>query len=176
MNLGVLLSLFLATAKVGCVAYGGGPSMIPILKVEVVDNYQWMTTEEFMDVLAIGNALPGAIAVKMTAVVGYKVAGTLGMTVCVLGIILPGTLLVFALLGTVNAVRDRPWVASMLRGLGPVVVALIAYTAYDMVPTFMRGAATWIIGAAALGIMIFTKIHPALLVVAGACLGVALRL
>lgn len=171
-----LLALFLATSKVGVAAYGGGPSMIPLLKVEVVENYKWMNIEEFTDALAVGNALPGPIATKMTAVVGYKVAGALGAAVSVLGMILPSIILILALLGAVNAVKDQPRVVSMLRGLRPVVVAMLAYAAWDMIPGSMIGAMTWIIGCVALALMIVTKIHPALLIAAGAGVGIFLKL
>lgn len=174
--LGKLFALFLATSKVGMAAYGGGPSMIPLLKVEVVEKYKWMNIEDFTDALAVGNALPGPIATKMTAVVGYKVAGALGAFVSVLGMILPSIVLVLALLGAVSAVKSQPKVVSMLRGLRPVVVAMLAYAAWDMVPSSMIGAMTWIIGGIALALMIFTKIHPALLIVAGAGAGIVLRL
>lgn len=175
-NLKILLSLFIATAKVGCVAYGGGPSMIPLFKVEVVENHQWISIEEFTDALAVGNALPGPIATKMTAVVGYKVAGVAGAAVATLGMILPSIVLVLLLLGLANSMKDNPKVASMLKGLRPVVVAMLAYAAYDMMPSSLKGPLTWVIGCVALALMIFTKIHPALLIVAGAAAGIVLKL
>ena len=69
-----LLRLFISFTKVGVFAYGGGPSMIPLVQEEVVDVNGWMTIEEFTDALAMGYALPGPIATKMAAYIGYKVA------------------------------------------------------------------------------------------------------
>ncbi len=72
--------------------------------------------------------------------------------------------------------KDNPKVASMLKGLRPVVVAMLAYAAYDMGPAALKNAITWVIGVVALALMIFTPIHPALIIVAGAIVGVLLKL
>jgi len=74
----LLLRIFIAFAKVGLFGYGGGPSMIPLMQEEVVDAHHWLSTEEFVDALAMGNALPGPIATKMSLYVGYKLAGMPG--------------------------------------------------------------------------------------------------
>ena len=71
--------IFMAFFRVGILGYGGGPSSIPLVHKEVVDKYKWMDTDEFGDVLALGNALPGPIATKMAGYIGYRVGGILGM-------------------------------------------------------------------------------------------------
>lgn len=58
--------------------YGGGPASIPLMQEEIVNHYGWLTNEQFADVLAVGNALPGPIATKIAAFVGYEVAGWIG--------------------------------------------------------------------------------------------------
>lgn len=150
--------------------------MVPLIKNEVVNIREWMTLIDFMDVLAIGNALPGPIATKLSTVIGYKVAGPLGAFAATLSIILPGAAALLLLLHSINRVKDNPKIKSMLCGLRPVVVALLAYAAYDVSFGSLGGLWTWIIAAAAFLLMISTKIHPALLVVAGALAGVALGL
>ncbi len=57
--------IFLAFFRVGMLGYGGGPASIPLVHKEVVDHYKWMTDEEFGDVLALGNTLPGPIVTKL---------------------------------------------------------------------------------------------------------------
>ena len=80
-----VLALFWSFLKIGTVGYGGGPSMIPLILEEVVNLRQWMNVESFMDILAIGNALPGPIATKMSVVIGYDVAGPLGAVAALMG-------------------------------------------------------------------------------------------
>ena len=171
-----VLALFWSFLKIGCVGYGGGPSMVPLIKEEVVNLQGWMNQTDFVDVLAIGNALPGPIATKLSVAIGWEVAGPLGALAATLAIVLPGALLLILLLRFVSQVKENPRVKSMLKGLRPVVVAMLAYAAYDMSFGSLTGPATWVIGAVTLALMIFTKIHPALFVVAGAVAGVALGL
>ena len=171
-----LLVLFWAFLKIGCTGYGGGPSMIPLVREEVVNIHNWMSDTEFIDSLAIGNALPGPIAIKMSAIVGYNIANVAGAVVSALGIIMPSVIAMLILLRFVASISDNPRVKSMLKGLRPVVVALLAVAAYDMVPSSLVNIQTWIIGIASLALMIFTKIHPALLIVAGALAGIVLKL
>ncbi|MDR1977577.1 MAG: chromate transporter [Synergistaceae bacterium] len=171
-----LWSLLASFAKTGAVAYGGGPSMVPILKAEVVERRKWIETDDFMDALAIGNALPGPIVTKMAAAIGYRKSGWLGVAAALLGIILPSAIVLLILIGFVSLVKDNPLVTSMLRGLRPVVVAMLAYAAWDMAPNAFKGRATWIIGAVALALMIFTSIHPALIIFAGAIVGIGMKL
>ena len=171
-----LLAIFISFAKIGAVAYGGGPSMVPILKAEVVERQKWIKTDDFMDALAIGNALPGPIVTKMAAAIGYRKAGWLGAASALIGIILPSALVLVILMGFVSLVKGNPMVKSMLKGLYPVVVAMLAYAAWDMVPNAIKGYPTIVIAIIALALMILTPIHPALSIVAGAVVGIALKL
>ena len=150
--------------------------MVPILKAEVVERRKWIETDDFMDALAIGNALPGPIVTKMAAAIGYRKSGWCGAMAALLGIILPSALILLILMGFVALVKDNPTVSSMLKGLRPVVVAMLAYAAWDMAPNALKGYATWIIGLIALALMIFSPIHPALIIVAGAIVGVLFKL
>jgi len=169
-----LWPILISFAKIGVVAYGGGPSMIPIVKAEVVERRGWIGTDEFMDALAIGNALPGPIVTKIAAAVGYHKAGWGGATAALIGVVLPSAVALLVLLGFVSLVRDNPMVESMLRGLRPVVVAMLAYAVWDMAPSALKGYITVAIALAAFALMVFTPIHPALLIVAGAAVGLIL--
>jgi len=171
-----VLALFWSFAKIGSVGYGGGPSMVPLFREEVVNIQQWMNVTEFLDVLAIGNALPGPIATKMSAAVGHHAAGFSGAAAATLGVVLPSFVAVILLLKFVTHVKDNPMVQSTLKGLRPVVVAMLAYAAYEFSFDSLVNYATWGIGATTLALMVFTKIHPALFIVAGAVAGVLLQL
>jgi len=170
------LALFWSFMKIGCVGYGGGPSMIPLVKEEVVNIQQWMYVADFMDVLAIGNALPGPIATKMSAAIGYQINSLPGAVTATAAIVMPSFIGLILLLKFVAHVKDNPMVKSMLAGLRPVVVAMLAYAAYDLSFGSLINYETWIIGAISLALMIFTKIHPALLIIVGAATGALLKL
>jgi len=171
-----LWPIFISFAKIGAVAYGGGPSMVPVIKAEVVERRGWIGTDDFMDALAIGNALPGPIVTKLAAAVGYHKAGWSGAVMALLGIVLPSAVALLVLLGFVSLIKDNPMVESMLKGLRPVVVAMLAYAVWDMAPGAFKGYTTVVIAIAAFGLMVFTPVHPALLIVVGALVGLAIGL
>jgi chromate transporter len=175
-NLKDLSALLISFAKTGAVAYGGGPSMVPVLKAEVVERRSWIEVDDFMDALAIGNALPGPIVTKLSAAIGYRKAGWCGAFAAMAGIILPSAAALLVLMSFVSLVKDNPIVSSMLKGLRPVVVAMLAYAAWDMAPNALKGKTTIVIGVVALALMILTPIHPALIIVAGALVGMGLKL
>lgn len=174
--MGTLAALLVSFFKIGCVGYGGGPSMVPLIKEEVVNLQGWLSTSEFIDVLAVANALPGPLASKLSVAIGYEVSGIAGALAATIGILAPSTVALLLLLRFVSLVKDNPRVRSLLTGLRPVVVALLAYAAWDMSGDSLSGAATYLIAGISLALMALTRLHPALLIIAGAVAGALLRL
>ncbi|MGM0876949.1 MAG: chromate transporter [Bacillota bacterium] len=125
------LQLFLAFFRVGMLGYGGGPSSIPLVHKEVVEKYKWMNDDEFADVLALGNTLPGPIATKMAGYIGYRVAGILGLINATLSTIIPTIILMIVLLTTVSSFKDFPWVQGMTAAVVPVVGVMLAVLTWD---------------------------------------------
>jgi chromate transporter len=172
------LNLFLTFAKIGLVGYGGGPAMIPLIQEEVVDGHDWMTDEEFVDTLAMGNTLPGPIATKMSFFIGYKVggqdgpvAGWGGAFVALFGLLLPSLVLMMVLGILFLRFKDLPFAKAMLTAVRPVVVALLAYTAYTVFPKGIKNWHTGLIAVVAFAAVAFLNVHPALTILAAAILG-----
>lgn len=150
--------------------------MVPLIKEEVVNLQHWMDMTDFVDIIAVASALPGPIATKLSAVIGYQVAGVSGSVIATLAIVIPSAVMLLLLLRFVAQVKDNIRIKSMLKGLRPVVVAMLAYAAYDMSFSSLISITTWIIAAVTLAFMIFTKIHPAIFIIAGAMAGIVLGL
>jgi len=165
------LNLFLTFTKIGVLGYGGGPSMIPLIQEEVVEGHTWMTDEEFVDTLAMGNALPGPIATKMSMFVGYKIGGWAGGFLALLGLLWPSSVLMMILGIAFMRFKDMPFAQAMLTAVRPVVVALLAYTAYSVFPKSIKNWHTGLIGLAAFAAVAFLNVHPALTILAAAILG-----
>ncbi|MFD2169883.1 chromate transporter [Tumebacillus lipolyticus] len=123
--------LFIAMARAGVLGYGGGPSAIPLIRSEVVDRYGWMSDPEFTDALAIANTLPGPIATKLSAFVGYKVAGVLGATSALIGMVAPTAIAVILLLKILLAYKNSPYLKGLIAAVRPVVVVLLLQTAWQ---------------------------------------------
>ncbi|MDP2873641.1 MAG: chromate transporter [Bacillota bacterium] len=167
----VLWQIFVAFARTGILGYGGGPSSIPLVQIEVVNNFKWLTLEEFSDILAIGNALPGPIATKMAGYVGYKVAGLPGAFMALLGTIGPSLLAMLLLYQALLSFKNLPYVQGMIRGIRPVVIVLLGILILDLWPAAMKGWQTAAIGIVAFVAIRLLHVHPALTVVGALLLG-----
>jgi chromate transporter len=165
------LNLFLTFSKVGVLGYGGGPAMIPLIQEEVVEGHGWMTDQEFIDVLAMGNTLPGPIATKMSMFIGYTVGGAVGGAAALVGLLWPSLVLMMILGLLFLRFKDMPYAKAMLTAVRPVVVALLAYTTYVV---FRKAVTNWhtaLIGIVAFVAVTFLNVHPALVIVVAAILG-----
>jgi chromate transporter len=123
--------LLLTFLKAGLFTFGGGPSAIPLIQQEVIKNL-WMTTDEFTDILALGNSLPGPIATKLAAIIGFKVAGVLGVVISIIATVGPTAIAAILLLKTYSTYKDEPWLKGMMRGVKPVIVVMIAQAAFKI--------------------------------------------
>ena len=131
--------LFVAFFRCGILGYGGGPASIPLVRVEVVERYGWMNDDEFGDVLAIGNTLPGPIITKMAGYIGYRVGGFVGMLNAILAITLPTIVLVIVLLTTLANFQDLAWVRGMTKAVIPVVAVMLGSLAWGFLKSSYTG-------------------------------------
>lgn len=166
-----LLQLLVGFGRVGLFAFGGGPSMIPLMQQEVV-RAGWLTDAEFLDALALGNSLPGPIAVKMAVFVGWKTAGVLGVVAALTGVSGPAIVLMGLLTGLYLRFRDHPAVEGAMRAVRPVVVGMLAWTAMELAPSGVKDWAGGIIAVGAV-VALALKVHPAVVVAVGMGIGAA---
>lgn len=160
--------LFISFSRSGLLGYGGGLSAIPLMQKEVVDRYEWMNDEEFADVLALANALPGPINTKMAAYIGWRVKGFWGMLSSLLGSFLPTVILMLIFMTVLNTFKDRPWVQGMAKGVIPIAGVMIGIMAYDFVKKSRIGlgwTATITLIIISIIFIQFLNIHPALIII-----------
>jgi chromate transporter len=182
MDVLVIWRLFWSFARVGLLAWGGGPSMIPLMQQEVLAQ-KWLSAEEFLEALALGNALPGPIATKMSLYVGYKEAGTLGALAGMAGIIAPSGVLMLVVALCFVRLRDTPVLRAALTAVRPAVIGLLVWTAYEFGEQVLRsGGQSWgeaivttwdqvlIVGVVAVSI-IWLEVRPMVVMLAAAALG-----
>jgi len=168
--------LLVTFTRCGVFGFGGGPSMIPLMQQEVVHGRAWLTDGEFVDLLAMGNALPGPITTKMAAVIGYQQAGVLGAAAGIVGMTAPTAVLMLVIAATVAAYRDSPRVQGALVAARPAVVALLAWTALDIGRGVTRGmpahGLAWFAAILTVSlVLLLNDVHPALVIVAAAGVG-----
>ncbi|MBO9130393.1 chromate transporter [Bacillus sp. 165] len=132
-------NIFIAFFRSSMLGYGGGPSTIPLVHKEVVERFKWMNDEEFGDVLAIGNTLPGPINTKMAGYIGYRVGGMIGMINAVVATTLPTIILMVILLTTLITFKDLKWVQGMTKAIVPVVGVMLGVLTWQFVQSSVKG-------------------------------------
>nr|WP_295712057.1 chromate transporter [uncultured Halomonas sp.] len=160
---GAAWQLFWAFFRVGIFGFGGGPAMIPLVRAEVVTRHHWLTDEEFADVLAIGNTLPGPIATKMPGYIGYRVAGVIGCIAAVVAIILPMIVAMIIMLGIFSRYRDVAWIRGMGQAVVPVVMVMMAQLTWDFFDKSKAALGWWVsiaMAVVAAGLIYWLGIHP----------------
>lgn len=128
----VLRKLFLSTLYLSAFTFGGGYVIVTLMKKKFVDQYHWIEEKEMLDLVAIAQSAPGPIAVNGAIVVGYKLAGLLGVAVAILGTIIPPFVIIALVSVCYNAFRSNVIVGKMLEGMQAGVGAVIASVTYEM--------------------------------------------
>lgn len=149
--------------------YGGGPSTIPLIQNEVVNQYKWLTLKEFGDLLAMANVLPGPIATKMGGYIGYEIGGVLGLFIALIATIAPSAIAVIILFAFVNRFKEAPQVKWMTKSVQPVIAILLGVLAFQFFLTAFDEIGVLhllIIGLGSLLLIEKIKVHPALVIVA----------
>lgn len=127
-----LKKLFLSTLYLSTFTFGGGYVIITLLKNKFVDQYHWIDEEEMLDMVAIAQASPGAVAVNGAITVGYKISGIPGLAMAVLGAIIPPLLILSVISLSYSAFISNPYISAMLNGMRSGVGAVITSVVYDM--------------------------------------------
>ena len=125
-------SNLLSTLYLSAFTFGGGYVIVTLMKKKFVDEYHWIGEDEMLDLVAIAQSSPGAIAVNGAIVVGYKLGGIPGMLMCVLGAIIPPMVILSLISVFYDAFRSNYYIAALLKGMSAGVGAVIISVVYDM--------------------------------------------
>ena len=127
--------LFTTFFRIGLFTIGGGYAMIPLIEQKVVDEKQWLSRQELMDLMAVAQSCPGVFAVNIGIFIGYKLRKTPGAMACTIGTALPSFVIILAIALFFQQFRHYSAVESIFRGIRPAVVALIAAPVFRMAKT-----------------------------------------
>ncbi|MCM3635741.1 MULTISPECIES: chromate transporter [Paenibacillus] len=150
--------------------YGGGPASIPLLHREIVTNYDWLNNAEFANMLALGNALPGPIATKIAAYVGYDVSGWFGAFIAIFATVFPSATALIILLNIMKHYRQSTVVKGMTLLVQPVIAILMLVLTWDNITESVNHIGIiQFVGIAVVSLALMTikkiKIHPAFIIV-----------
>ncbi|MGM9638637.1 MAG: chromate transporter [Butyricicoccaceae bacterium] len=169
------LDMFLTFARIGGLTFGGGYAMLPMLQKEVVENKKWATNEEIMDYYAIGQCLPGLIAVNTAAFIGQKMRGTKGGYACAMGVVFPSFVIIAIIAAFISGFADMPVVRNAFAGIR-VCVCVLIYNA--VLKLWKKAIIDWkalvIFGAVFLA-STFTDLSPILFVILAGAAGILIQ-
>ena len=121
----MLCSLFASMFKIGLFTFGGGYAMIAFLEREFVEKKNWLSHDEFMDLIVIAESTPGPIAINCATYIGYKVGKGSGAVAATLGMVMPSFCIIYLISLFFNQFLSITWVSSAFRGIQSCVVFLI---------------------------------------------------
>lgn len=171
----VLIKLFLAFLRVGLFAIGGAYSFLPLLEKELVEGYQWLTKEEFLDVLGIVKVFPGAISIKFATYTGYKMAGIPGLILANLGNFLGPSILVITASVFYTRYKNLSPVKGAFDMIQLAIFAMIIAVAFQLINVNqLLHLRSLLIIIVSFILFIYTKIHPALIIIGAGVLGAIL--
>lgn len=135
----ILLKVFFSTLYLSAFTFGGGYVIVTLMKKKFVDECHWIEENEMLDLIAIAQSAPGAIAVNGAIVVGYKLAGLLGALTAIVATIIPPFIIISLISVFYHAFRDNFIVSQVLEGMQSGVGAVIASVVYEMAAEVIHG-------------------------------------
>lgn len=126
------VTLFVATFLISMFTFGGGYVIISLLKKKFVDDLKWIDEDEMLNMAAIAQSSPGAVAVNASILVGYKIGGPVGSLIAILGTIIPPFLIISIISFFYTAFRESAVVSAVLKGMQSGVIAVIADVTFNL--------------------------------------------
>lgn len=153
------VKLFLTFFKIGAFTFGGGWAMISIIEKEIVTNNKWINREDFLDLLAVAQSMPGILAVNISVAIGDNLRGVKGSLAAAIGTILPSFIIILAIaiFLTPDAIKNNEIISHIFMGIRPAVVALIIAPVLTTAKAAKIGIKTAIIPIA-VAVLIYSKI------------------
>lgn len=166
------LQLYTTFFRIGILTFGGGLTMLPLLKYELVESKKWITEEKLLDCYAIGQCTPGIIAVNTATYVGYLRKGAMGGIIATLGMISPSVIIVTVVAMFLQTFMENVFIQHALMGIRGAVCALMLNTVVSLAKKSLISKLNIAICAIALVLSLFTNIPTIAIIVAAGLAGV----
>jgi chromate transporter len=168
-------TLFLTFLKIGALLYGGGYVLLAFARSDFVERLGWLTTQQLLDAVAIGQVTPGPLFTTATFI-GYVVAGTPGAVLSTVGIFLPSFIFVLISSPFIPRLRRSPLLSGFLDGVNVAALGLMAAVTLELARSAVVDGVTAGLAALAGALLIRYRINSTWLILGGAAVGVAVGL
>lgn len=172
-KLKLYLKLFTSTFYISTFTFGGGFVIIPLLKKKFVDNLKWIEEKEMLDITAIAQSSPGAVAVNTSVLIGYKIAGFIGALITILGTILPPLIIITVISYFYHSFKDIAVIGALFKGMQAGIAAVIADVVITMAGKIFKekNIVSVIIMAAAFVAVYFLEINVFFIILGSGLIG-----
>ena len=170
----IIFDIFLSIFKIGAFTFGGGYAMLPFIQKEIVEKNNWISSTEFTDIIGISQMTPGPVAINSATFVGYKINGVIGSIVATFGVITTSFILVIIINRVLDKFKESKTVKSALLGMRPALIALIIYAFWDLAIDAYKDWKSIVITLIIAVVLWSKKVHPILVIVIAAILGLVL--
>ncbi len=171
-----LWRMFYTMLYISAFTFGGGFVIVSLMKKKYVDEYGWLSEEEMLDMTALAQSSPGAIAVNAAILTGYRLEGILGVVASVLGTVLPPVTILSVISLCYEIFRDNPLVQAVLKGMQAGVAAVICDVVLDLSGKVVKTKSLFsiLLMVIAFVLVYFLNVNVILVILSAAIWGVAL--
>lgn len=167
-----LIELFLLFLRIGGFTFGGGYAMLPLIEKEMVMDKKLLTEQEFLDIIAVIQGIPGIIAVNSSLFIGYKLRGIPGALFAVTGMSLPSILIISLIAQTLLNIRGNSMVISIFLGIRACVVVLIFWAGFRMSKKAIIDKTSYLYTLGMIVGLMLLKIHPIIMIILAGVIGI----
>jgi chromate transporter len=168
-------TLFWTFLKIGLFTFGGGYAMIPLIQRFAVDKYQWITEEEYMDIITIAESTPGPIAVNSATFIGHKVKGIRGSIAANIGLAIPSITIIVLIATFFMQFRENIHVQYTFRGVSIGVAVLIINAALRMYRKLDKNLLSFLLMALGFFLLLFDLISVIYVIIIGGAVGIIVQ-
>lgn len=167
-----LFQMFWTFFKIGSFTFGGGYAMIPLIEKEVVENHNWLTKEEFLDILVIAQSFPGALAINTCTFIGYKIGKLPGAILGLLGVSLPSFFIIVLIAMFFEKFRSLHIVERMFKGINAAVPLLVLVAVVSLSKSIKKNINNILIIIFTVILVVLFDINPVIIIILSAIYGI----
>ena len=169
----ILLELFIVFFKLGAFTIGGGIAMLPLLQNTLINEKKWFTKEEFMDIVAVCQSLPGVVAINMATYVGFKKKGLTGSIVSTFGVVIPSFTMILIIAKFITSLGDNSVLMGAMAGLRAAALGMVAVAMIQLTPAAIKNKWALLAATAAFVLIAVLKVNTAYVILLFAAIGIA---
>ena len=168
----ILLELFIVFFKLGAFTIGGGIAMLPLLQNTLINEKKWFTKEEFMDIVAVCQSLPGVVAINMATYVGYKKKGLIGSIVSTFGVTIPSFIMILIIAKFITSLGDNGVLMGAMAGLRAAALGMVVVALIQLMPAAIKNKWAMLAAIVAFVLIAILKVNTAYVILLFAVLGI----